>query len=117
MRTLSATENANGTIDLDGTIVSDLEALRQRIVQAIKFQHGTWFLNIRRGIDYDLIRGHQTTLEIAAQVLYNAILSEGGDEVIDIQTPVVELDRNTRRMTYQANIKTIYGPMDLNEPL
>ena len=113
-RTISVTTDANGVPDLDGTIVSDLEALRQRCEQAIRFVFGTWFLASNRGIRRDLIQGHQTTLQIAAATLTDAVREEGGDEITAIDTPIVQLDFETRKMRYQARISTIYGTMNMN---
>ena len=114
-RTLSVTlDETTGFPDLDGTVVDGLESLKQRVVQAIKFVFGTWFLNSERGLRYDLVRGHQTTLEIAAQTISDAIREEGGSEILNIETPVVTLDRSTRRMRYHAQVQTIYGAMPLS---
>ena len=109
MRTISVTTDAQGVTDVDGGIATDLEALRQRVVQAIRFQFGTWFLDSRRGIRRELIQGHETTLGIAAATITQAIRDEGGDEITGIELPVVQLDFDTREFRYSARISTIYG--------
>lgn len=115
-RTISVTTNpATGFPDLDGTVVDDLESLKQRVVQAIKFVFGSWFLNQERGLRYDLIRGHQTSLEIAARTITETIREEGGSEITSIETPIVTLDVATRSMTYHARVQTIYGVMSLTQ--
>ena len=108
-RTLGITENEDGVRDLDGTILTDIQALEERIFEVIQFNLGTWFLDIRRGVDRTLIQGHETTLVIAANTITDAILAEGGDEITSIDTPIVQLDFESRRMTYQAIIHTIYS--------
>ena len=107
-RTFSVTVNEDGIADLDGRVVDDLESLRDRVVQAIKFLFGEWFLDTQRGIRRELLQGHQTTLDIAAATITAAIRDEGGAEITAISTPVVQLDHQTRKMTYKADISTIY---------
>ena len=107
-RTFSVTVNDDGIADLDGQIVDDLQSLRDRVQQAIRLVFGEWFLDTRRGIRRELLQGHQTTLDIAAATITGAIREEGGSEITAISTPVVQLDHQTRRMTYKAEISTIY---------
>lgn len=103
--------------DLDGTVVDGVESLRQRIVQAIKFRVREWFVDIRRGVDYAMIFGHATTLDLAAATITATIRKEGGDEITSIDVTFTGLDPETRRMTYQATLHTIYGDMELSEAL
>ena len=117
-RTISVTLNSDtGFHDIDGTVVDDLESLKQRVVQAIKFVFGTWFLNTSRGLQYDLIRGHQTSLEVAAQTITETVREEGGSEIIRIETPVVNLDITNRKMTYKAQVQTIYGDLSIEQEI
>ena len=115
-RTFSVTVDENGIADLNGEVADDLESLRQRVVQAIKHTLGEWFLNTSTGIRRELLQGHQTTLDIAAATITAAIRNEGGSEITSISTPVVQLDHDTRKMTYKAEISTIYqDSFSLNE--
>ena len=114
MRTLSVSIGPDGRHDLDGTVVDGIEALRQRVEQAIRFVFGEWFLAADRGLRRELVQGHQTTLALAAATLTGTIRDEGGDEVTAVETPVVALDFQTREMTYSAVVHTIYGDMPLN---
>ena len=117
-RTFSVTVDENGIADLNGEVADDLESLRQRIVQAIKHTFGEWFLDTNTGIRRELLQGHQTTLDIAAATITTTIRNEGGSEITAISTPVVQLDHETRKMTYKADISTIYqDSFSLNEAL
>ena len=110
MRTLSATQPApNQPDDLDFRIVDGLESLRQRVVQAIRFRFGTWFLDNRRGLQYDRIMGHTTTLELATSTITETIRAEGGNEITNIIDVTATLDAETREMSYRAVVQTIYG--------
>ena len=86
-------------------------------VRRIRFYFSSWFLNRDAGLRTDLIQGHRTSLDIASTTITATIREEGGDEITSIATPVVKLDFETRRMTYQAQIYTIYGPMPVDETL
>ena len=114
MRTLSATPPATGEgpDDLDLRVVDQLEALRQRVVQRLRFRAGTWALDTRRGTDSVL--GHGITPELAGAIISRAIRDEGGDEVTDVTDVVVGLDHDTRVATYQARVSSIYGEMRLS---
>ena len=110
MRTLSAIRTApNQPDDIDFRIVDGLASLRQRTVQAIRFRFGTWFLDNRRGLQYDMIMGHGTTLELAASTLTETIRIEGADEITNITDVTVSLNAETREMRYRAVVQTIYG--------
>ena len=65
--------------DMDNTVVDNLESLRQRITQRLRFQVGTWELDGRKGTDSVL--GFEYTPDLAAAVLSGAIRDEGADEV------------------------------------
>lgn len=115
MRTISVAAQGPGeTDDLDGAIVEGIEALRQRIVQAIRFRVRTWFLARNRGLDYDLLIGHRITPEIAAATLNNVVREEGGSEVLGLRDNRFSLDRPNRIFSYYVVVDTIYGPMTLD---
>ena len=116
-RTLAVSDRAPGRpSDFVGAVVDGLESLRQRILQRLLFWEGTWFLDIRQGIDYDLILG-QPDVRLAAVVITEAIRDEGGDEVIEVTQVRAELERGTRVLLYSCVVKTIYGPLELDLPL
>ena len=102
--------------DLAGGIVDGIEALRQRIVQAIRWRLGTWYLASRSGLDYDRLIGHRLSPDLVAATLNGVIRTEGGDEVLGV-TATYDLDRPSRVFTYAADVQTIYGPMAVEESL
>ena len=101
--------------DLDGTIVSELEALRQRIVQAIRLRVRTWFINRNAGLDYDSIIGHRVEPALAAAAINTVIRNEGGNEVIELQDVEYSLESDTRVFRYSVNVETIYGIMPIQQ--
>ena len=112
MRTLSVTDG-----DLDGKIVEGLEALRQRVVQAIRFRFQTWFADTRRGLPYDQIIGHVATADLAASAVTGAIREEGAEEITGVRETSVTVDHDNRVLMYHATVTTVYGDMTLNEEL
>ena len=114
--TLGVSYIAGQPPDLDGTIVTGFESLRQRIVQAIRFRLGEWFLRTNRGLPYTDLIGHRTTAGLAAATLTQAIRDEGGAEV-EAVTDVRWSLTHPRRFRYQATVDTIYGPTAVDETL
>ena len=100
-------DREDGPHDLTNTILGDLDALRQRIAQRLRFPRGTWQLDPTLGTDS--ILGHQTALPLVKVILADAIRDEGGSEVTGVPTITTTLDHDTRVMRYQATIPTIYG--------
>ena len=118
MRTLSATRtDPNQPDDLDFNVVDGIRSLEQRTAQAIRFRFGTWFLDNRRGLQYDQIMGHTTTLDLATSTLTETIRAEGADEITNITDVTATLDAETRIMSYSAVVQTIYGDMTLTGTL
>ena len=118
MRTISVSPiNPTGPEydDLDGLIVSGIDALRQRIVQAIRFRARTWFIRRNAGLDYDTILGHRISPDLAAAVLNDTIREEGGDEVLNLRDVHFSLDSPSRVFSYSVTVETIYGDMTISE--
>ena len=115
MRTISVGPPAPGQPDdLDGRVVEDIVALEQRIVQAIRFRVGEWFLARTRGLDYDMLFGHHVDISLIASTISEAIRIEGGDEITAIDDVTFALDGVTRVYRYSASVRTIYGTMPLS---
>ena len=115
-RTISVTQpSPDRTDDLDGAVVDGIEALRQRIVEAIRFRFGTWFLQRNTGLDYGLLIGHRITADLAASTLNAVIRTEGGDEVTRLDNVIYSLDRPQRDFYYSVLVQTVYGPMQIEE--
>ena len=103
--------------DLDGRIVDGLEALRQRVVEAIRFRFNTWFLARNQGLDYDLLIGHQITPALAAAALNDTIRTEAGDELVALRDLTYSLESATRVFSYYVVVDSIYGSMTISENL
>lgn len=113
MRTVSTAPTDNLFDDLDGKIVEGIEALRQRIVQAIRFRYRTWFLDRQKGLDYSRLIGYRTTPELAAATISNAIREEGQAEVESVDNVQFGYNQTDRGFWYSCLVTTIYGPMRL----
>lgn len=118
MRTLAAVptdpDDPEGPSDISGTVVTDLEALRQRIRQRLRFPRGEWQLD--PGAGTDSVIGHQLTAGMVGQIISATIRDEGGREVLDVVDVEVELDRETRQFSYSASVVSVYGTVAL-EPV
>ena len=117
-RTISVAQpSPDRTDDLDGAVVDGIEALRQRVVEAIRYRFGTWFLSRNTGLDYDLLIGHRITADLAAATLNSTIREEGREEVTGLDNVVYSLARSDRIFEYSVLVQTIYGPMQISEAL
>ena len=105
----------DGTADIDGQILTDEAALAERIRERLLLYRGTWFLDTRSGLRRELLRGHQTSPEIAAAEITAQIRLEGGDEIIDIGQPEVRFDPASRTLFYAVALTTIYGAMTVSQ--
>ena len=118
-RTLSVTVDPDTNLaDIGGDVLDDVRSLAERCREAVLYRLSEWFLDTNSGVDYRLIRGHQTSSTIAAQTITAAIRAEGGTEITGIDTPVVSFDNATRRFSYAVVIHSIYGEdISVNEVL
>ena len=97
--------------DLDWTVVDGLEAVRQAVVQRLRFWFGTWFLNAARGVPYRAVLGSVADTGLAARTITDAIRAvEDVTEVLDIR---FVLDQSSREASYSARVKTVYGEMQV----
>lgn len=103
MQSLSAPDH-----DIEFAIVTDLEQLRQRIQQHLRFFRGEWFLDTTEGVPYltDLL-GDRLDTSLVESVLYSQILEVDG--VVSVSNISVVEVRRTYRFT--ADVQTIYGDM------
>ena len=117
-RTVSvAFDSATGIYDLDGSVVSQLEALRQRVREAVYLRFGEWMLERSAGLDRDLIIGHQINLPLAATAINDVIRTEGGTEIIALHDVQYSSDRVTRTMNYSVRVESIWGEFAMAETL
>ena len=110
MRTLNfpLSLDANGEL----VVITGLEALRQKIDQKLALFKGSWILNINAGVPYlqDIIK-KPVDPGLVASILNEEILKES--EVLKINDVSAGLDAETRKFTYSASLKTIYGPTEV----
>ena len=97
--------------DLDGSIADGLDSLRQRIKQRLLFAEGEWSLNPEDGTPSLL--GFRGAARVAAAVITDAIIDEGGDEVIDVTDVTIRQDGETRTLNYSADVLTVFGPASI----
>ena len=118
MRTISTKPPAEGEPDdIDGTVVDDLESLRQRVQQSLRFSLGTWFLNRNRGLSRTLILGQQTNVGLATSAITERVRDEFTGEVTNITGVTGTFDRNTRAFRYFAEVESVYGEMAILETI
>lgn len=117
-RTVSvAFDSATGSYDLDGTVVSQLEALRQRVREAVYLRFGEWILARSAGLDRDLIIGHNINLALAAAAINEVIREEGGDEITGIHDVQYSVTRVSRTFNYSSRVTSIWGEFTMAEAL
>ena len=116
MRTLSVSQIEGSVDDLDGTIVTGVESVRQRVVQRIRFRLGSWFLALLRGTPYSPeIFGRQSVLGLATRTITDTIL--GVEDVTGVSGIESTLNADARIMSYSATVSTIYGPFTMDTEL
>ena len=115
-RTVGVVYDAEADLwDLGGGIPEGLEALRQRLLQAIWLAAGEWFLRVNRGLDRSLVIGHQVRLGIARSALDEVIRIEGGSEVTGLRNSRISLTGRTAN--YSVTVDTIWGEINMSETL
>ena len=118
MRTVGVVyDAARDSYDLDGTVPDALEALRQRIQQALFLQAGEWFIRRRAGLDRSLILGHRINAALAAQALNEVVRREGGAEITGLRDTFFDVERSTRTLRYRVVADTIYGELRMEGSL
>lgn len=111
MRTLNIT-NDDLQLNTQGNlgVATDLEGLRQKIVQKLRFFRGDWFLNSQEGIPYyQNILVKPSDAGFVTSILNNAITEEV--EVTGLGAVTSSLDPVTREFFYSVQVQTIFGTM------
>ncbi|MDE2848196.1 MAG: hypothetical protein OXO51_15955 [Gemmatimonadota bacterium] len=112
-RTLSAFSNAPAQ-DLhldergDLAVVEGLEDIRQRVLEALRFGAGEWYLNRHAGVSYLTdVFVRPALVGVVSTILTDAIRAvEGVESVSGVQ---IELDTQARKMSYSATVHTAAG--------
>ena len=105
MRTLSAPDR-----DIRFEIVSELEAVRQRIQQRLRFWRGEWFLDATEGVPYltDLL-GDRLDTGLVESVVRDQILSI--EDVESISN--LEVVQDERSFRVGVDIQTVFGSISM----
>ena len=123
MRSLSALDpdkTSGQDIRLDGrgnlAVVTEIEDVRQRVVERLRWFLGEWFLQVRDGVPYRTrVFTGATSVGLASAVITEQILSERGvTAVLDVFT---DINFTSRRMTYSAKVVTNFGDFDVDEEM
>lgn len=100
----------------DLVLVTGLEQLMQRLFIRLSMLYGEWFLNITKGIKYDIdIFIKKPNLATIEAIFKVAILEDS--EIDSINSFSMNLDNKTRKLSVNANIATVYGSATLNKEL
>lgn len=95
--------------DINPRIIDGLESARQRVVLALQFWFGQWFLNTSRGTPYTPeVLGHQFDPSLARRAITETIL--GVQDVTGVRDIDLTFDARARTLRYSATVDTIYGP-------
>lgn len=107
----------NNEIELDESgnfkIIEGIESLAENVDQRFKLFLGKYFMNTKAGIPYlSEILTKPVDPGLAAAIFNAEILKE--PEAISIGNVSTDLDRNTRIFKYDANIISIFGPLEVS---
>lgn len=102
------------TLDKNGNmqVVTDLEGLRQKIIQKLTLFKGEWFLDVEAGLPYFqdvLIKG--VDVGLVSTLINTEILDE--PEVLEVTEFTADLDPDTRKFTYAATVSTVFGETEI----
>ena len=101
-------------LDAFGNIrsVYDAEALALRLKQKLLLERGEWFLDATAGVPYrESIITKPMDLGLAVTIL-NKVLTDDPD-VMGLNTVSANINSVTRRMSYSASVRSIYGEAEV----
>lgn len=94
-------------------IVSEVEGLAERIDQRLKLFKGKYFMDITQGVPYlEDILVKPIDPGLAASILNAEILKE--PDVTSIGSVTVDLDANTRVLSYNATVNSSFGSFEVS---
>ena len=104
------------TYDLDFTLATGLDSVRQRVIQAIRLAQGDWFLVPQRGVPYipDIL-GSPGEDDLISRLIETAIRSV--PDVTDIRDIALSFNARTRRYRFSAVIVATSGTTTLEDTL
>lgn len=94
-------------------VVSEVDGLAERIDQRLKLFKGKYFMDNTKGVPYlEDILVKPIDPGLAASILNAEILKESG--VLGIGSVTVDLDENTRVLSYNATVKSSFGDFEVS---
>ena len=109
-RTISAADDlAAGFAVVDG-----LEAVRQRVLQHLRFTLGEWFLAPDQGIPYfEGLFADNASVELASQLITAEVLRVDGVTAAEVLQAT--LDPSTRKLRVELRVETAGGQVTITE--
>ena len=99
------------TKDFDGTYVTGVDALAQRVWFRLSRLVGEWFLDLASGLPEDVFSRKPPALENLRAQIRAQIMDVSG--VIDVPTLTLDLDTATRRLSVTTRIKGADGTLEV----
>ena len=94
-------------------VASDLEDVRQRVVERLRFHSGQWYLDTQGGVPYrQEIFTRPVSAGLAAALITDQISQVAGVEAV--RDVVATINASERRLTYRATVNTPFGEMQIN---
>ena len=91
-------------------MAQDAESVAQRVKTRLLLLFNEWFLDTDAGVPYlQDVAIKPANLPLAEAVVKQAILDTDG--ILEIRSFTITLDPNTRRLTVQATVATIYDSL------
>ena len=110
MRTISAV----GDLAEDFAVVDGMEAVRQRVLQHLRFTLGEWFLEPDEGVPYfDGLFADNTGVSLASQLIAAEV--QRVDGVTSVQVARADLDSTIRRLSVELRVGTADGELTITE--
>ena len=110
MRTISAVDDLG-----PGFVVQDgLQAVRQRVVQRLRFAAGEWFLDAEAGIPFiDALPARPDGDVLTAQLIASEVFRI--EDVTAVTVERADLDQATRRLHLEITVETVDGVVTIAE--
>ena len=110
MRTISAVDD----LPQGFAVVDGVEAVRQRVLQHLRFTLGEWFLAPDQGIPYfEGLFADNASVELAAQLISAEVLTV--QNVTSVEVVRATLDPSTRRLKVELRVGTADGDLTITE--
>ena len=111
-RTISAVDD----LTADFAVIDGVEAVRQRVIQHLRFTLGEWFLAPDEGVPYfeGLFADH-TGVDLAARLISAEV--QGVEDVTSVEVMEAVVDPATRKLRVEFRVGTAYGDVTVAEDI